>query len=204
MSDPGITQAAFDRLLFELDPDREQAGLKYEAIRHKLTNLFRWRGCVNPDEYVDMTIDRVTRKFQEGAEIHARDPYLYFHGVALNVLREHWKKVEKHNTTALDELVPSQAPSENPIVKQEMESDRLETELRLDCLNHCIADLPKAQLEILTAYHDEKGGTKMAQRNELARKLDIPMNALRIRVYRIRGDLEACVGTCVKNSKTMK
>ena len=199
--DYAITQAAFDRLLRELDPDREQAGLKYESIRQKLTNLFRWRGCPYPEEYVDLTIDRVTRKFQEGAEVHARDPYLYFHGVALNVLREHWKKVEKHGTTALEELPASQSPSENPIARQEQEADRLEQEARLECLNSCVQGLPKQQLEILTQYHQEKGGTKIAQRNELARKLDIPLNALRIRVYRIRSELESCIGTCVNNSR---
>src|SRR5947209_4488071 len=102
--DHAITQTGFDRLLQLLDADREQAGLKYESIRQKLTNLFRWRGCTHPEEYVDITIDRVTRKCQEGAEVHTRDPYLYFHGVALNVLREHWKSVQKHGTTALDEL----------------------------------------------------------------------------------------------------
>src|SRR5579884_3158673 len=202
MADPAaITQAAFDRLLQHLDADREQAGIKYEAIRGKLTNLFRWRGCTNPYEYVDLTIDRVTRKLQEGAEIHARDPYLYFHGVALNVLREHWKKVEKHGATALEELPASQSPVENPEARREQESDLLERELRLDCLNSCVQGLPRQQLEIVTEYHQEKGGTKIAQRNDLARKLNLPLNALRIRVHRIRGDLESCIGNCVKNAR---
>ena len=201
MNDRAITQAAFDRLLHQLDPDREQAGLKYEAIRQKLTNLFRWRGCLDPEEYVDETIDRVTRRLQEGAEVHARDPYLYFHGVALNVLREHWKKTQKHGLTALEELPAAQSPAENPIARQEEESERLEQETRLDCLNSCVEGLPRQQLEIVTQYHQEKGGTKIAQRNELARKLNIPLNALRIRVYRIRSELENCIGTCVKNTR---
>ncbi len=202
MADPGsVSQAAFDRLLQTLDADREQAGLKYEAIRQKLTNFFRWRGCSDPEDYVDVTIDRVTRRFQEGAEVHARDPYLYFHGVALNVLREHWKKVQKHSITALDELPPSQSPAEDPVVQREEAAERQTNELRLDCLNGCVDALPRPQLEMLTQYHQEKGGTKIAQRNELARKLDIPLNALRIRVFRIRGDLESCVGTCVKNGQ---
>ena len=198
--DYAITQAAFDRLLQQLDPDREEAGIKYEAIRRKLTNLFRWRGCPHPEEYVDLTIDRVTRKFDEGAEVQTRDPYLYFHGVALNVLREHWKKVEKHGTTALEDLPPSKNPAENPIARQEQESDRQEQEVRLDCLNSCVGGLPRPQLEMLTQYHQEKGGTKIAQRNELARKLDIPLNALRIRVFRIRSELETCISTCVRNA----
>ena len=81
------------------------------------------------------------------------------------------------------------------------ESERLEQEVRLDCLNTCVEGLPRQQLEIVTQYHQEKGGTKIAQRNELARKLNIPLNALRIRAYRIRSELENCIGTCVKNSR---
>jgi len=194
-----ITQGAFDRLLQQLDPDREEAAQKYERIRQKLTNFFRWRGCAEPDDYVDLTMDRVARRFEEGAEVHARDPYLYFHGVALNVLREHWKKVERHGVTALEELPASQSPAENPFERGEQESEREVHELRLDCLNGCVGSLPKQNLEIVTQYHQEQGGTKIAQRNELAKRLNIPLNALRIRVYRIREGLEECIATCVKN-----
>lgn len=196
-----ITQADFDRLLQQLDPDRDEAAQKYERVRGKLTNFFRWRGCTQPEDYVDLTMDRVARKIGEGAEITARDPYLYFHGVAINVLREHWKKVEKHSVTALEELPVSQSPAENPEERREEESERLDHETRLDCLNDCVEGLPKQHLEIVTQYHQEKGGTKIAQRNELAQRLNIPLNALRIRVFRIREGLEECVTTCLQRKK---
>ena len=86
-----LDRPAFDRLLTFLDPDRQAAADKYEDIRRRLLKLFVWRGCSAPDEYVDRTIDRVARRVQEGADIQVADPYQYFHGVALNVLREHWR-----------------------------------------------------------------------------------------------------------------
>ena len=196
-----VTQAAFDRLLQLLDNDRQQAGLKYEAVRGKLTNFFRWRGCSQPEDYVDRTIDRVARKLAEGAEVQTRDPYLYFHGVAVNVLREHWKQVDRNRMTSLDELPVSQSPAENPIAKEQDDEAQSEKEVRLECLDDCIAGLPRQQLEILTRYHQDRGGTKMAQRNELALSLNIPMNALRIRVFRVRADLERCIEKCMKSRK---
>lgn len=78
-----------NKLLAQLDADRESAAEKYEQIRQKLTKFFQWRGCLTPDECVDLAIDRVTRRIAEGVEITTRDPYLYFHGVAINVLREY-------------------------------------------------------------------------------------------------------------------
>ncbi len=198
-----VTQTAFDRLLAELDPDRERAGEKYEQIRQKLTKFFQWRGCSfsAAEEHTDRTIDRVARKIEEGAEVHARDPYLYFHGIAINVLREHWKKVEKEGAEAIDDLPPSRSPAVNPAEVEEAEETRIEQESRLECLNECVTRLPSDQLAMITEYHQGEGGAKIARRKELAERMNLPLNALRIRMCRLRGELEGCITSCVKRSK---
>src|SRR5215813_5974815 len=98
-----VTQAAFEQLLGHLDPDREQAGEKYEQIRRKLTKFFQWRGCAVPEEFADRTIDRAARRMAEGAEMRSQDVYVFFHGIAVNVLREHWKEAQKVQLKPLDE-----------------------------------------------------------------------------------------------------
>jgi DNA-directed RNA polymerase specialized sigma24 family protein len=198
-----MTQSAFDRMLAELDPDRERAGERYEQIRQKLMKFFQWRNCSfsAAEEYTDRTIDRVARKIEEGAEVHARDPYLYFHGIAINVLREHWKKVEKVGVESLDDLPSSRNPSVNPIEAQEAEEARVEQERRLECLNECVNELPSGQLEMITEYHQGEGGAKIARRKQMSERLKLPLNALRIRMCRLRGDLEDCITGCVKRSK---
>ena len=60
-----LSQEAFDALLDWLDPDREQAGMKYEQIRSRLIKIFTGRGCVDAEELADETINRVTRKLKE-------------------------------------------------------------------------------------------------------------------------------------------
>lgn len=188
--DAAVTRAAFDRLLLELDPDRERAGERYEQIRQKLSKFFQWRGCEAPEDLVDLTMDRVAKKVGEGADIHTRDVYLFFHGFAVNVLREHWKNKQKAEVKSLDELpVPPEA-AENL-------NDAAEREQQLECLDGCVHKLPPQQLKLVTEYHQGEGGVKIARRNELAKQLNIPLNALRIRVYRIRGELESCVSACL-------
>lgn len=196
--DWSVTPTAFDALLRELDPDRDQAGEKYQLIRSKLTNFFRWRGCSRPDECADDTIDRVTRKVSEGVSITTRDPYLYFHGVAINVLREYWKRSEREKTESFDEIPSWRIPGENPHQQREQELERTQRE---GCLTECMERLPRAQLELIAEYHRGEGGARIARRNELATDLGIPLNALRIRAYRIRGELESCIGGCTKKSE---
>lgn len=198
-----VTQGAFDRLLSELDPERERAGEKYEQIRQKLLKFFQWRGCPFPtaEEYTDSTIDRVARKIAEGAEVHAQNPYLYFHGTAINVLREHWKKVGKAEVEALDDLSPTYHPTVNPTALWQAEEEQREQEARLGCLSECVTSLSPDQREMLIAYHQGDGGAKIARRKELAERLKLPLNALRIRMYRLRGELESCIDGCRKRPK---
>jgi hypothetical protein len=45
-----LSQEAFDALLDWLDPDREQAGIKYEQIRLRLIKIFTGRGCSDAED----------------------------------------------------------------------------------------------------------------------------------------------------------
>src|SRR5690349_936986 len=90
-----LTEQSFSRLLLFLDPDRQRAAERYEKVREKLTRLFEWRGCIPGADYADETFDRVAKRLAEGLDTQPQDPYLYFHGVALNLVRERWKKAER-------------------------------------------------------------------------------------------------------------
>ncbi|HEY7546699.1 MAG TPA: hypothetical protein VID27_17540, partial [Blastocatellia bacterium] len=122
-----LTREALDLLLAELDRDRERAGAKYEEIRGKLIKFFTWRGCASPEVCTDDTIDRVARKIVQGAQLFAKDPYLYFHGVALNVLREYWKETER-NVASIEDLSTSEELAENPFQQRERHEERIDTE----------------------------------------------------------------------------
>lgn len=189
-----LSQESLDRMLRQLDPDREAAAERYLKIRDKLCKFFSWRNCATPDDCADQTIDRVARRIEEGAEIRTGDVYLFFHGVAVNVLREYWKGVEKVREKPLEDAEPEEIHgAENPVEVREREGEK---EQRLTCLDGCVKQLPPQHLMIITEYHQDEGGAKIARRNRLAEHLGIPLNALRIRVFRLRSELEKCVTDC--------
>jgi DNA-directed RNA polymerase specialized sigma24 family protein len=195
--DWGITQEAFDRLLAELHPDSERAGERYEKIRQKLVKMFQWRGCLIAEECADETFNRVAQKICEGTRLWGDDPYSYFHGVALNVLREYWRSPERM-AEALEEITPSQAFSADPEELWLREMEHTEKERLLECLNGCLQKLPTESLNLISRYHQGEEAPDRVRRKELARALGIPLNALRIRAYRIRVQIEECVEHCLK------
>ena len=69
-----------------------------------------------------------------------------------------------------------------------------QTERRLGCLEMCLDQLPSRQRELLLDYHG--GDRHIERRRALAASLSIPLNALRIRVHRIRTAVEHCVSGC--------
>jgi len=191
-----ITREAFDRMLAELHPDSERAGEQYEKIRQKLVKLFEWRGCAHAEECADETFNRVAQKVCEGTSIWVDDPYSYFHGVALNVLREYWRSAEQTAKT-LEEAAEIQGNLVDPEDLLLRETEQREKERLIECLNRCLQELPPESLHLITIYHQGGEALNKARRKELARSLGIPLNALRIRAYRIRAVIEECVKNCL-------
>lgn len=192
-TDWSLSGRGFDRLLSELDPDRERAGERYEGLRLKLTKLFQWRGGRDPEELADVVFDRVARRLEEGTELRG-DPYLYFHGVALMVLREHWR----HPATTgqpIDPVLRTRAAASEGAIDPDGQR-------RLECLELCLKGLPPESRSLLERYHHGEKGVRIRVRGELAAALGISMGALRIRAYRIRAQLEACITACEERAAT--
>ncbi len=149
MSDPhlrkprrGLTKEDFDCLLSWLDPDRERAAGKYEAIRTRLIKVLNSRGCAVSEDLVDETFDRVARKVQVIAETYEGDPALYFYGTAKKVYQEHLRK-----SAAASPQLPPPAPSAD---------EQEEGERAFDCLDRCMQLLPPRNREIVLVYYQEE------------------------------------------------
>jgi RNA polymerase sigma factor (sigma-70 family) len=178
-----LTAEAFDKFLSWLDPDREQAGLKYENIRHNLVVIFRGRGCTLAEDMADEAINRVIRRAQEMAEFYVGDPAHYFYTVAHNLHLEYLRT----------------APVSAPLPEEELASEPNSTpekEEIYDCLERCMQRLPDATRVLVLDYYCAEGQAKINHHRELAEQLGIAVNALRIRVYRLRVSLEKCIDRC--------
>jgi len=174
-----LTQTAFDSLLAWLDADRDQAGKKYEYIRQRLIKIFTCRGRSDAEELADETINRVTLKAHKIVEEYVGDPALYFYGVAQKVYLESLRK-----------RPPAVVPP--PVVK----SDEIEQEY--ECLESCMEQLLPSNRQLVLDYYQSDKRAKIDHRKEMAQKMGIAQNALRIRAHRIRLSLQQCVQRCLE------
>ena len=177
-----LTQESFDLLLGWLDLNRELAGQKYEKIRQRLIRMFAGRGCFEPEELADKTINRVTSKLPQIAGSYSGEPALYFFGVANNIYREWLKKQKKmHSVEFVD-----RGRIDEPAPDSEYE-----------CLEDCLETLPEDQRSLIIEYYRKEKNDKIRHHRELAENLGISTNALQVKTCRIRARLQKCVRDCV-------
>ena len=174
-----LSQEAFDALLEWLDSDREQAALKYEQIRSRLITVFTARGCTDAEDLADETINRVTSKLPQIKEEFHGDPMRYFFGVANMVYKEYLRRK------------PPPPPPFPP-------TDSNQVELEYRCLEDCIEQLDEKDRYLLLQYYGVEGLAKVEHRKRLAEELGIAPNALRIRAYRIRLEVQQCMEKCIE------
>jgi DNA-directed RNA polymerase specialized sigma24 family protein len=175
-----ITPEAFNTLLEWLDPDREEAGKKYEVIRGGLIKMFITRGCVEAENLADRTIDRVATKVKKIRETFVGNRSGYFYGVAHKIYLEH-VKIRREDPTEIDPsiAIPSNFGKE------------------LECLRECLKHLSREQLTLVLEYFLEESSAKIPHRKTLAAELGLDSGTLRIRVHRLRAFLESCVKKCL-------
>lgn len=180
-----LNKDAFDLLLAQLDADRHEAGKKYEVLRRKLIKFFEWRGCSFPEDLADETFNRVAKSLDTGEQI--RHFAAYCVGTARNVF------LESLRTRQREEALQARPQSLPPSVEEQ--------DLRHGCLECCLQELSQDDLKLIVEYYQEDSQTRINARRDLAARLDIPLNALRIRTHRIRVRLEACVDQCMRGSR---
>lgn len=176
-----LTEEGFNALLAWLDPDREAAAQKYERIRQRLVVIFACRRCLDAEDLADETINRVTSKLPEIQQGFAGEPARYFFGVA--------------NKVHLEYLRRKPAPQ-----MPEPQSNDEQSELEFQCLDHCVRKLTLENRELVLSYYQEEKNAKIENRKNLAAKLGIAANALRIRAHRLRRSLHDCVKECIQEA----
>lgn len=187
-----LTQEAFDKLLNSFSDDREQAAFEYETTRRKLIRFFQSRSVTAADEHADETINRVARRISEGQQI---DNLLnYFYGVARIVWKETLKARER-TPVSLDDA-PQSLNQKAP--------EHKDPDAMLICFDRCMDSLPPESRQLILDYYQEERRTKIQLRQQLADRLHIPLNALRIRTHRIRITLEECIKTCLQSYAVQK
>lgn len=179
----GPTREALEKLLALLDPDPARAARQFSRLRRQLVRMFEWRRARFPEDLADETISRVGRRLAQGVEIRAEDPNRYFFGVAhmvfKEVLRENRRESRLHDPgqrAAVEEPGGEDVPDE-----------------RMELLGECLERLDENDRLLLLDYLEGESRERIERRRRMAERLGIPLNALRIRVHRLRRKVERCV-----------
>jgi len=175
----------FELLLTHLDSNRESAGEKYEQLRRKLIRFFGWWGCQNPEDLADESFDRLSRRLFQGEAVKELNGYLM--GIARLLYKEHVKEQVRHRDTTQQ----LQQRSQEEVAFTDEES-------RYQCYEQCLSSLPSHSRELVLNYYQALE-SKAAEREALAKKMQIPLNLLRVRAFRIRQKLGDCLAGCMKN-----
>lgn len=186
----------FDLLLDALDPDRDRAGRHYGQLHRRLVKFFEWHGSPHPDEQADEVIDRLTRRLAEGNRIESLEAYA--HGVARLLLHEEHRAAAREQAARAQILWTAtqaiRAAAARPRVDDGEQREQT-------CFDHCLAALTPHSREVILGYYAGERRIKIEGRRELAARLGVDLNALRVRAHRIRARLEECVSTCLGRSE---
>jgi DNA-directed RNA polymerase specialized sigma24 family protein len=175
-----LSRGAFDRLLAQLDEDRDRAGERYEVLRRKLIVFFAASDCTTPETHADEALTRIARRIDEGEQI--RDVFSYALGVARLLLRE-VRKNQRRERDVTDAAARTAGTAE--------ETARLECLDR--CVEGCLGELSAESRRLVLAYYAGDRSAKIDGRRRLAAELGISVSALRLRLHRVRARLARCV-----------
>lgn len=167
-------------------------GAGYQLVRLKLIKYLEWQKCLEAEALTDVTIDRVAKKVAQGQQI---DNLIgYFYGVARLVLKE-WERLQLKQQRAVAEL---------PRSTEETDDDSEAAIPRLECGRKCLKGLPETDRNLIVAYCQPDDRPKKERRQDLATKLGIKRENLRLKVFRIREKLDNCVADCLNKDNGEK
>lgn len=173
----------FDLLLAWLDTDRDRAANERVRLHSKLTGHFREKGCIEPEELADKTLDRVGTILSGGKKNlseYNREAYLM--RVAYYVRHEYWRERQP-----IDTLPPN-------LRDDRAESDKEQAHL---CLEECMDGLLAEERLLLLEYYSEEKTAKIDTRERMAKGLGISSGALRQRTSKLRTQVRTCVLSCI-------
>jgi DNA-directed RNA polymerase specialized sigma24 family protein len=178
---PDTSREPFERFLIWLSPNRELALKKYDEIMRKTSKYFAHKSCPDSEELAGETRDRVIKIINAGVDYS--NPAALFFSVASKIWMEYARR-----------------PRSEPLPEDELLLDRQQEaevkERQAYCLQKCLAQLPESERDLILRYYQGQG-----LHNIEARKLLIAehggANVLRIKAFRIRMKLRACMGACI-------
>ena len=180
-----MTQKELEQFLQFLDVDREQAGAAYNRLRNLLVNDCAKRNHSAPDTGADTVLDRAAAKLAAGLVLERAKLEPFCKGIARLVCLEDYRRQWRGQQAALVHTANQQLPAQ------------LDHDQELRQQERCLQILTDEERTLLQAYYQRISlGTfqeSTQERLQLARRMGVNLNTLRLRVHRLRLRLEECV-----------
>lgn len=172
----------FPFLLAALCPDDpDEAYRRYLRLHEKLTGFFRSQGMYDPENDADDSINRAEEKLAKGHNVP--DPTRFCMGIAKNIVHER-RRAKLHEESAFLKFVEN---------CQDKSTDALVDKI-MNLIKPCFEQLSMDDRDLLIAYCKVPSGPAGAeQRRQLAETRKSSISALRIRITRLRRELQNCV-----------
>lgn len=191
MNDPNaLNQEDLDALLLLFSEDREEAGRAYENLRGGLARYFEAKGCDDPFDLADETLTRVATKASTFDRSQNSRPSAFVYGFAAKVYLENTRDPRRRGVE-FDPALHAQAGSVAPMDEGE--------DVSIVCLEKCLDEFSAEDRSLIVRYYSKEKTEKIELRKQMAAELGCKMDALHMRVYRIRMALKRCVDGCIKN-----
>jgi RNA polymerase sigma factor (sigma-70 family) len=173
---------------------------EFQLLRQKLLRFFEIQGAgAFAADLTDETISRVGVKLSEGVRIEVAEPFFYFRGVAVNVLREHRRREQNLISLDAEDFAQAQLLAVNPKEIENAAASRELRERQFDCLEKTLNNLPQESRRLFLEYHaDSPNALREITRAALAQRLNIDVTALRNRVARLRKKIEQMMIDCLE------
>ena len=182
----------FAALLRRLDLQKDHAADRYEELRRKLIKFFEWSSCFPSEDLADETLDRLGRILLDRPVLDL-EPFLW--GVAKKIRQESHKHSER--IVAITDL-PDRGTFLKDKVDVESEIHATEQgEVRSRCLRLCLNNMSQESRGVFLKY---QGLHNKQQREQLASELGLTIGALRVRINRIKKQLQGSVQQCLASS----
>ncbi|MBC7797081.1 MAG: sigma-70 family RNA polymerase sigma factor [Pyrinomonadaceae bacterium] len=169
---------AFDNLLKNFAPDRDEAGRLYSNLRTRLERWFEIKGLSAPDAAADLTLERLQTILFSSRSEPVKDINGFAFGIAKRVFLER-QRAEIKQRRAFEKLY------EKPEIKHDVFESLVE---------NCLARLDPDEQDLLFNYYlDLPFAESVAHRSKLAASLATNVNNLRQKVLGIKRKLNKLI-----------
>lgn len=185
MKTHNLTQVQFDRFFEWLSANRDEAAETYELFRAGLVRFFLFKGCDEAETLADETLNRVALKFDTFSFEETKNRKAFIYGFATKVRLEYLREKERTHISLTD--------FDLPVVNKTDE----ETEI-IKALKDCLSNLKTDDKKLVLEYYSKEKAVKIEHRTEIADRLGLNIDAMYMKIYRIRKALRNCVDEKIK------